>query len=226
MNTPNLFTPERDNFFDDLVTMLVSLSCYMFTMHISMMSNKPVPFEKRPLEEWLSYIAPIKTIAFPLTLDCRAESHNLVFFPTMLLMSLALNSWPQFIEYALAPQVITQPDYRLDKQGNKNIVSHIVGASFTSYYSKCEPGIKNLFGTDQDKWPEPIRIAWILRNGFAHGGKINITNPLLRPATWKIWMIDNSYNGRYCLFDDGMFGIGDVVALIQEVDVLVFHGKD
>src|SRR3989442_11706453 len=95
------FAPDLHGFFDDLVTMLVSLSSYMFTMHVSMASNKPVPFEDRPLTEWISYIAPIKSLEFPLSLEQVSTGQNLIVFPAELLMHLSLDSWPQFIEYRI-----------------------------------------------------------------------------------------------------------------------------
>lgn len=216
-----VFVPDLHGFFDDLVTMLVSLSSYMFAMHVSMASNHPKPLQERSRDELLSYILPLKIVDWPLSLGCLATSQNLVVYPTMLLMAIALDGWPQFIEYTLVPNQESRPDYSLSGQSNKRVVSSIVGTSYTNHYSRCEPIVKSRYGNRPDGWPEVFRFAWALRNGFAHGGTIALDDSELRPIRWKIWSLDSSYSGRNCLFDDGMPGIGDIVLLMQELDELV-----
>lgn len=215
-----VFAPEQDGFFDDLVTMLVSLSSFMFTMHVSLYSNRPTPFERRSLAEWISYIAPIKTPGFSYDLGCT-DGTSIVFSPTLVLGPPSLGGWPLYIEYEHRPYPQSPPDARLTSDGIRRITSGIVGASFTNYYAGCDEMIKALYGTNRDRWPETIRFSWCLRNGFAHGGKINITDPNLRPATWRSFSLDASYNGRTCLFDQETLGPGDVILLMQDVDELV-----
>ena len=72
-----------------------------------------------------------------------------------------------------------------------------------------------------DKWPETIRFAWVIRNGFAHGGKLKISDPALRPVTWKIWSFDHQEDGQRFLSEPGMLGIGDVITLMQDFDQYV-----
>ncbi|GEM_PF-5809357 len=215
------FAPSDHGFFDDLVTMLVSLSSYFFAMHVSIASNNPKPFEERPLEEWLSYIAPIKTLKFPLSLGQNASNQAITLFPAEVLMHLSLDSWPQWIEYRIESQNESQPDARLSAQGNRYVITRIIGASFTNYYSNSEPTFKARYGTVPDKWPETIRFAWLIRNGFAHGGKLNISDPNLRPVTWKLWSFDQQQNGQRFLAEPGMLGFGDVISLMQDFDAYV-----
>ena len=87
-----LFIPDEHGFFDDLVVMLVSLSSYMFTMHVSMASNTPVPLGERPLKEWISYIVPLKIIDWPFAMGCRATESNLVVFPIPAVMICSLDA--------------------------------------------------------------------------------------------------------------------------------------
>jgi hypothetical protein len=221
MQEKNVFVPRDHGFFDDLVTMLVSLSSYMFAMHVSIASNKPKPFAERPLNEWISYILPIKSLEFPLSLEQNASDQEIIVFPAEILMHLSLDSWPQWIEYRIASKTEPQPDARLAAQGNRYVITRIIGASFTSYYSKAEPTIKARYGTDKDKWPETIRFAWIIRNSFAHGGKLNISDAALRPAAWNIWSFDHRKDGQNFLFEPGMLGIGDVITLMQDFDTYV-----
>lgn len=216
-----VFVPSDHGFFDDLVTMLVSLASYMFTMHVSIASNHPEPFDKRPLKEWISYIAPIKSLEFPLSFEQNANNEEIIVFPASLLMHLSLDSWPQFIEYRIEPKNTSKPQARLAAQGNRYVIARIIGASFANYYSNSELTIKARYGTDVDKWPETIRFAWVIRNGFAHGGKLKISNPSLRPVTWKIWSFDYNQDGKRFLFEPDMLGIGDIITLMQDFDTYV-----
>jgi hypothetical protein len=213
-----VFIPNEHGFFDDLVTMLVSLSSYMFAMHVSIASNNPKPFTQRPLHEWMSYIKPIKHVEHPLSLSRNASDQDLIVFPAMLLMHLSLNSWPQFVEYKIVTRSGSLSDMQLSSQGNSQVISRIVGASFTSYYSSCESIIKTKYGAVPDSWPETLRFSWVIRNGFAHGGRIRISDRKLRPVAWKIWSFDYQQDGMRILFEPGMLGIGDIVTLMQEID--------
>lgn len=187
-------------------------------MHVSIASNNPKEFVNRPLSEWMSYLAPIKSLEYPFMLERNAGSHDIVVFPAVLLMHLSLDSWPLFIEYKLITKQNSQAAASLTAQGNNQILSRIVGASFTNYYASCESTIKAKYGTVADKWPETIRFAWVIRNGFAHGGKLKISDPGLRSVTWEIWSFNHQHNGQKFLLEPGMLGIGDVIALMQEID--------
>ncbi len=221
MQETSVFVPSDHGFFDDLVTMLVSLSSYMFAMHVSITSNNPTPFEERPLTEWISYILPIKSLEFPFSLEQNAGDQATIIFPAEILMHLSLDSWPQWIEYRITSKDKSQPDARLAAQGNRYVIGRIVGASFTNYYSNSEPTIKARYGTVVNKWPEVIRFAWVIRNGFAHGGKLKISDPALRPVAWKIWSFDHQNDGQRFLSEPGLLGIGDVITLMQDFDAYV-----
>lgn len=189
-------------------------------MHVSIASNNPTPFEERPPSEYINYIAPIKkAYRYPFALDRLHDNSSLVVFPAELVMVTSLNGWPQFIEYELVPSKRTSSGYLLTSARNKKILSSIVGASFVNYYSACEDKAQTLYGKQIDNWPAIWRFAWVVRNGFAHGGKININDQKLRPANWKLWSLDYNDNGRGILFDHGMMGVGDLIALMGDLDL-------
>ena len=194
----------------------------MFAMHAWLTSNNSKPFDQRPLEEWISYIAPIRSLEFPLSLERSADNQKIIFFPGYILTHIALDSWPHSLEYKVEPKQVSHPDRRLVEKGNRRVLARIVGASFTNYYSNSEPTLKARYGTAPDKWPETIRFAWVIRNGFAHGEHLRISDPNLRPAVWKIWSFDHNNDAKPFLFEPGMLGIGDIIALIEEFDTYVF----
>jgi len=74
-NSQQLYGYWRDqhSFFDDLVTMLMTLSSYMFTLHCTISSNNPREFSERTLQEWISYIRPLKDFEFPFTLEASLQ---------------------------------------------------------------------------------------------------------------------------------------------------------
>ncbi len=216
----NIFSPDEHGFFNDLVTMIVSLSSYFFTMHVSILSNNPKPFSGRKLEEWFNYIRPVKDIRFPLSLYQKAENKEINFFPAELLMNISLDHWPQWIEYQIVSASNQVPDFRLTAQGNSRIISQMVGYSFINYYTNNESTFKKKFGLDKNKWPDVIRFAWVMRNAFAHGGIIKINDTALRPVKWKIWSFDFQNNGQNALFEPSL-GIGDVISLMNDFDNLV-----
>jgi hypothetical protein len=221
MQQKEVFAPSDHGFFDDLVTMLVSLSSYFFAMHVSIASNNPKPFEERSTAEWKSYILPIKSLEFPFSLEQNATNQRITFFPAELLMALSLDTWPQWIEYRIESKDKSKPDVRLSAQGNRYVIARIVGASFTNYYSNSESTIKSRYGTNPDKWPKPLRFAWLIRNGFAHGGTLNVSDRQLRPVTWKIWSFDYQQDGQRFVAEPNMLGVGDVITLMQEIDTYV-----
>ena len=217
-----IFAPSHHGFYDDVVTMLVSLSSFTFAMHAWLLSNNSRPLDQRPLEEWMSYIAPIRQMDFKLSFERNADKQRIVFFPGYILMHIGLDSWPQSLEYKLEATQPSSPDFRLIQKRGHHVLSHIVGASFTNYYSNSEAKLKARYGAVPDKWPEIIRFAWAIRNGFAHGGRLKISDPKLRPVVWKIWSFDHKNDGQPFLFDPGMLGIGDIIMLIEEFDTYMF----
>jgi hypothetical protein len=52
-------------------------------------------------------------------------------------------------------------------------------------------------------------------------GKLRISDPTLRPASWMIWNFDHNADGSAFLFEPDMLGVGDVIALMEDVNALL-----
>jgi len=212
------FIKEEHSFFDDLVTLIVSLSSYEFAMHVGLASNNSRELHERSLSEWKGYIRPLKDIEYPIYLEERATKKLLLIYAAEILAYVYLNAWPQFIRCGLNNPITIPSDRKFVGSNYPHIASQLVGASFVNYYSRQEDTIKSRFGTKQENWPEVIGFAWALRNGFAHGnGCYRLSNPKVK-FPWKIWTIDRSCDGQPILFGHNGLGIGDVIRLMEEID--------
>jgi hypothetical protein len=216
---PSAYFRDQHSFFDDLVTMLMSLSSYMFTLHCSILSNNPREFKDRTLEEWINYIRPIKQPEFPFYLDEVSTGSLLAFYPAMIVMEMSLNSWPKAIEYRSIETLNSTDKTSVTSNENRLLISRIVGSSFVNYYASQEDNIRSKYGDNTDVWPKQINFARVVRNGFAHGGVFHILNPKAIPVKWRIWSIDHSQNGKPVLFGNGNMAIGDIVRLMEDVDL-------
>lgn len=222
MSTPNsfIFTPD-DTFYDDLVTMLMSLSSYLFTIQATALSYNPKEFHERSLQEWLSYIQPLKDRTHYLSLDVQSSRQQILFFPFWLFNPIALNNWPQWFECKLVDQLQDHSAFRITSTQNSRILSRLVGASFISYYESQKDTIETRYSKKYQNWPVPLGFARHIRNGFAHNGAFEVRSPNDPPVTWKNWQIDYNSNGKQVLFTSDSVGIGDLILLMQEMNQLV-----
>jgi hypothetical protein len=215
------FWPDQHRFFDDLVTMLMSLSSYMFTLSCTIKSNNPREFVERNLDEWISYIRPVKDPEHYFILEELSTKGFLVFYPFWIINPIALNGWPQAIEFRYITDNRAQSEFSITSDKNRQILSRIVGASFVNYYAAQKENIENRYGKNFQNWPSEINFARTVRNGFAHGGASYVENPNASPISWRIWSIDHRHNGIPVLFAPSGLGIGDVIRLMEDVDKLI-----
>lgn len=223
MNTQQtqVFAPENHGFFDDLATILMSLSSYLFTLHCTVLSNNPKEFHERNLQEWMSYIQPIKDPNHYLTFEVRSRNQLIVFYPFWIITPMALNGWPQFIEYKYVTNFSDSSGFTINSDQNTRIISRIVGASFISYYESQRDQIETKYSAVHQNWPDPLNFARHIRNGFAHGGVFSISNPQALPVNWRGWQVDFTTNGKRVLFEPDSLGIGDIICLMEDIDSLL-----
>lgn len=221
--TPQAYLPDENSFYDDLVTLFVSLSSYMYTMHVSIASNKPVEFRDRPLAEWISYIAPLRVLEWPLALHRNADGMDFVVYPANLLMSMSLGVRPQYIEYSVRLAGSATPGFKLYSAENRSVILGILRSAYVSYYSDCEDALKSRYGTNTNAWPDAFLFAWAVRNALAHtaGGKLKLNDKSLRSFTWKRWTFGPADNGREIILTPDGLAIGDIVLLIEEINRLI-----
>jgi hypothetical protein len=215
------FSPDQHSFFDNLVTMLMSLSSYMFTLHVAKLSNNPKEFKDRTLNEWISYIAPLKMPEYPIKLETVQLNQSYIFFPFEIISHITLDSWPTLLEYQLGEVDKSISYFNLTSKGNSEIIARIVGTSYVNYYESQKRVINNKHGSDFLRWPDTLNIARHIRNGFSHGGKFYITDPNISELKWRGYTVDcTSHNKNVLLCGNGL-SPGDIILLMDDINKLL-----
>lgn len=129
-----------------------------------------------------------------ITLSAPASGLVLEFDPSDLLLELARNRQPRqlcFSEETITPTAavpkgaVKAPDLNLIRQ-------RIIQSVFTNYYETQQTRVKAIWGTLPKR--NPIwQFAWLVRNAFAHGDRINWINPGITSVAWK--KVSYSYPG-------------------------------
>ena len=72
-------------------------------------------------------------------------------------------------------------------------------------------------GKGCQQWDGIWKFAWLVRNAFAHGGKISWQDQSIPSVSWKTKSYDRLLDkGRDIIFND--IGEGDLIILIDELD--------
>jgi len=216
------FFPDEHLFFDNLVTMLMSISCYLYTLHVSIQSNNPTEIKDRPLSEWISYIAPVSNPEHKISFISKALDKYYVFFPFDISTHISLKSFPQYLKYEFSDNQIFKLDNRVKSKYRNALVTRMVGSSFVSFYEGVKEEIDTQFGKDDYKnWPDTINYARHVRNGFSHGSQFYMKNPNIPDVNWRNFMINPQNNGQRVLFGDDGLEIGDIVLLMDDVNTII-----
>jgi hypothetical protein len=85
--------------------------------------------------------------------------------------------------------------------------------AFMTYLAKSEGAIKAKHGRKKD-WPDVLNFGRIVRNAFAHGGTLNITDGIA--GSWGGISYSEARNGRRVLYND--LSAGDLTVLMLEMD--------
>jgi len=85
--------------------------------------------------------------------------------------------------------------------------------AFVTYFEK---NLAAMFAKHRGKrnWPGILNFGRIVRNAFAHGGTVNITDSI--PGAWGGISYSEATNGRRVLYND--LSVGDLTLLMLEMD--------
>ena len=212
------FLPEEHSFYDDLVTMTMSLSSLMYTLHVSYATNSPVEFDQRPLSEWMSYIKPVCWPEQPFSLPSKISDGHIILYPFWVITHIQLRGWPKFMEYKTGEAPQESLKLQIDTEERQQIASRVIGASYVSYFESVKSRIRTAYGSDSTKWPDVLNFARHVRNGFSRGGDFDVRNPDAPSITWHHWIMDYTKTGTPVLFGDESLSPGDVIWLMQDID--------
>lgn len=153
----------------------------------------------------------------------KGTNEILIFEPYDLINSVLVDAWPSLLEFEEIPYVQGKI---LRKKSRNELCFHgeqlsliqklIVMSNFVYYYESVKDLIENKYGTEPIRWPDTLKFARVIRNAFAHGGRIEIRNNALPPVRWKNYSYSYQDNGKQILPND--LNIPEIIVLLKEMD--------
>lgn len=149
----------------------------------------------------------------PISQVCFTRPEEVQFNPIEVLDPISKNyAWPEEIhltfQYGGGPPPVNQ---------NPNSVQLLMGSlyehAFITYLAKNEAAIRATHGGNKH-WPDVLKFGRIVRNAFAHGGTLNITDGI--SGSWGGISYSEAKNSRRVLYND--LSAGDLTVLMLEMD--------
>lgn len=149
----------------------------------------------------------------PISQVCYTRAEEVQFNPIEVLDPISKEHiWPAEIHLTFQPGGSAPPPYP-----NPNSVQLLMGSlyehAFVTYFAKNEGAIRAKHGRKKN-WPDALNFGRIVRNAFAHGGTLNITDGI--SANWGGMRYSQIRNGRRVLYND--LSAGDITVLMLEMD--------
>lgn len=107
----------------------------------------------------------------------------------------------------------TRPSPSPDPTGVQLLMGSLYEHAFITYFAKNEVAIRASHGA-KARWPGVLNFGRIVRNSFAHGGTLNITDNIT--GQWRGLNYSSTVNGRRVLYND--LSSGDLTLLMLEMD--------
>lgn len=132
----------------------------------------------------------------------KVSGIELVFYPYELLESISNRSWPKKLEWTGQPLKSDPASMGFTRIGVRDINTSLIQSCFVHYFESVRPLIENKYNADTQSWPIECNFGRVVRNAFAHGGKIHFTNISAQPVSWKTLTYSPADNGRDIVFQD------------------------
>jgi hypothetical protein len=156
--------------------------------------------------------------SLPITMPAPISGLILKFDPSNLLIDLSHNRQPsqiQFSEDAITAEMSFIPEGAVEMPDLSLFRKRLIQAVFTNFY-ETQKSLANTKWGGLKQWNATWQFAWVVRNSFAHGGKINWTDTRISSVSWKAVSYHPEDNGREIIFNE--IGEGDLIILIDELD--------
>lgn len=138
----------------------------------------------------------------------------LTWRPHASLVLVSHGKWPDRIELTEDASVHITGGPRIGSI--KGIVSTALGAAFVRYFESKKEEIRARYGQNPQSWPSELNFARVIRNAFAHSGKIFFENTNAPSVEWMGIRYAPSDNGREIIFRD--IGLVEPIFLMEEID--------
>lgn len=199
-----IYTPQAHAFFDSLVAFVASVSALGIALEVQ--SGTPSkPFESNET---------LAISGLPAVAAC--EFH---VYAGPVLAELLANRWPTRVIIDETPIAQVTPTYNTWLTGLQGVHGSMISNAFVQFFEANRECIESQFGTSTQGWPSVWNFARVVRNAFAHGGTINITNAKSPPVSWRGLAYDANRNGRQLLYND--FTAVEIILLMEDMNALL-----
>jgi hypothetical protein len=197
-----VFNGLEHDFFDELITILLSSCSFGIATHAFIIKSGLI------VEDGDGSNFAGKTI-----LTKMRFAHKDLLGP------ISQNKWPESLELEIVPHDSAFPDHvklKIETHGEKGATGIVMQGAFIRYYERRRADVESRFGAIR-VWPDVWKFAWVVRNAFAHGGKIVWTRDVLIEVQWKGIVYKRSTDiGKQILYKD--ISIIEVIYLMEEMD--------
>lgn len=210
------FLPDRHRFFDDLVGMVMSITSYLYAMRVFKMTSMPINFEDRTLQDWMRAIWPLRSPELSLRFPRNTMNDVIAFLPGWDAISLSDGGWPIQMLFRIEIPGLSGPTW-VSEQGLKNpFIERATAAAFVSFFARVEGDLVWQYG-EKRTWPDDLKFANAVRNGFAHGDAFHLTGNVTQ-MSWRGLNLDASWHAKRVLHEPDSLALGDVVLLMEDVN--------
>ncbi len=190
-----VLTPRTHRFFEQLVTAQAATAAYL-KAHL-LQAGSPAQAYKP---------------GSPITQMCFTRNRVVEFQPIEVLGPITKFAWPPEIHLTLY-EGGTPPSPSADLTVIQTLMASLYEHAFISYYEKNSDEMRAKYGSKRN-FPDALNFGRIVRNAFAHGGKVNITDRM--PGVWAGITYSEKDNGRQVLYHD--LSSGDLTLLMIDMD--------
>lgn len=200
------YQSNKNTFFDELATLLVSLSGFNVTIAAYTNDGK-------------TQIPSIQDH----TLYLYGRLQAIAWQPNAFMHDVKQDKWPAKLElvYIDPNDPAAQPTsngVQFSSSAAWQMVHGLVGSMFIRYFENSKEKIEAKFGSNTSSWPERWNFARVVRNALTHRGIVEIRNPAASPVVWRGISVAPSDNGKQILSRNNLIDVADLLVLIEELD--------
>lgn len=188
-------TPATHRFFNELATAQAATAAYGIG-HVVQAGMTWQPYSPNQ---------PIMQVCFTRLVEVEFDPHEV-------LGPISRFVWPSIIHLGLR-QGSRRPPATLNPTAVQLLMGSLYEHAFITYYEK---NVAQVVAKHKGKrhWPNALTFGRIVRNAFAHGGTVNITDGI--SASWGNVNYSPADNGRRVLYND--LSQGDLTLLMLDMD--------
>lgn len=201
----HIYTRRQHRFFDDLVTMLISLKSFALGADIYRLGHGQNISVKGDSVSFGGLTIPV----------------DLKFYPGTPFKLLSMNKWPSKIvlhEKALGSGMPQKVGTVLKSKQVKTVTSLLTQGAFIRYFETNRLIVEARYGKKTKHWPAIWNFGRAIRNAFAHGGEIHFF-PHEPAVSWRGLTYSVSDNGKPIFHVD--IAYVEVIYLMEEMDASI-----